>query len=95
MRSINQRKSTRGFRFFPIILMIVWIFPVYGGSSAKERADIDEKYKWNLEDIYASIEDWQKDKEQISESFTRIDNYKGKLSSSAGTLKEALDPMIT
>jgi oligoendopeptidase F len=91
MRSVKQRKNTLGFMFILIILMVVWIFPVYGGPKAKERADIEEKYTWNLKDIYPSVEAWQKDKLQIASRLTDIEKFKGKLSSSGGTLKEALD----
>jgi oligoendopeptidase F len=77
--------------FILILLMVAWIFPVYGGPTAKERTDIEAKYKWNLGDIYPSVESWQKEKKQITASLTNIEKYKGKLTSSAGTLKEALD----
>jgi oligoendopeptidase F len=91
MRSIKQRISTRFIMFILILLMVAWIFPVYGGPTAKERTDIEAKYKWNLGDIYPSVESWQKEKKQITASLTNIEKYKGKLTSSAGTLKEALD----
>jgi hypothetical protein len=44
--------------FILILLMVAWIFPVYGGPTAKERTDIEAKYKWNLGDIYPSVESW-------------------------------------
>ena len=45
----------------------------------KERKDIEEKYKWNLCDIYKTKEDLFKDFEFYKERTKLIENYKGKL----------------
>ena len=79
--------------FLLIVAILIGIIPVYGGSNEKERANIDEKYKWNLKDIYPTIKDWKNDKEKIAASFSKIGEFKGRLGSSAGELKEALDTL--
>lgn len=56
----------------------------------RTRDQIDEKYKWNIEDMYASREDWEKDfseAEKLAESFKE---FSGKLGDSAEMLLDAL-----
>ncbi|MGH4125265.1 MAG: oligoendopeptidase F [Clostridium sp.] len=41
---------------------------------------IDDKYKWNLADIYANLQAWEKDIEKLEkECFPKFKDYKGKL----------------
>ncbi len=65
-------------------------------SSAQSSAElpthdkIDPKYTWNLADIYASDELWEKDFVWVSENFKNYKNFEGKLGSSANELLAAL-----
>ncbi len=77
--------------FMIIVLAFGSLIPAYGGSNDKERSNIQEKYMWNLKDIYPSIEAWKKDKEKITASLSRLAEFKGKLGNSAKTLKAAFD----
>lgn len=45
----------------------------------KERKDIETKYKWNLEDIYKTREEFDSDFELYKQKTKLIPNYKGKL----------------
>ncbi|HMB69001.1 MAG TPA: oligoendopeptidase F [bacterium] len=36
-------------------------------QAARERSDVDDKYKWNLEDIYATDEAWETDFERMKQ----------------------------
>lgn len=56
-----------------------------------ERTDIDEKYKWNLEDIYADDLLWEKDFEKLSKDCAVLENYKGSMGQSGQRLLEALN----
>jgi oligoendopeptidase F len=60
-------------------------------SQTAERAAIDLKYTWKLEDIYASDTEWQKAKDKLKSEIDRFDKYKGRLGSSSKTLLEFLD----
>lgn len=51
------------------------------------RKEIPEKYKWNLGDIFATPEDWQKAFDEISASYTELAAFKGKLSDRDELLK--------
>ena len=55
-----------------------------------ERKDVPEKYKWKLEDIYPTDEDWEKDLEKLKKLPEKIASFKGRLSESAKTLLEYL-----
>jgi oligoendopeptidase F len=61
--------------------------------NTRDREKIPEDYKWNLSDLYSSKEAWEKDKEAFPAKFAKIEEYKGKLGSSAETLYTALDYM--
>ena len=45
-----------------------------------KRSEIPEKYKWNLGDIFATPEDWEKAFAEISEEYKVLTAYQGKLS---------------
>lgn len=54
------------------------------------RDQIDEKYKWNLKDIYQTDEQWENDFKWIEEQLYKYNNYRGKLTESADKLLECL-----
>ena len=51
-----------------------------------KRSEIDEKYKWAINDIYATDEKWYEDLEKLKGYIQKTASYKGKLSQSAETL---------
>ena len=53
-----------------------------------KRNEIDEKYKWAINDIYATDEKWYEDLEKLKGYTKKIPSYKGKLSQSADLLYE-------
>src|SRR5688572_10009012 len=55
-------------------------------TALRKRSDIEEKYRWNLESIYAAREDWHTAKRAIEEMLPTIASYKGRLGESAKTL---------
>ena len=38
----------------------------------RKRNDIEQKYKWNLKDIYASDEAWEKDYQRVSPKIDEV-----------------------
>ena len=53
------------------------------------RAEVEEKYKWDLAHIFKSDEEWEKAYAQAKASVHDIERFKGRLDS-AGTILEAL-----
>lgn len=52
------------------------------------REDIDPKYKWRLEDIYAGDAEWENDFRKVRQMSTEIASFKGRLADSMETLLE-------
>lgn len=55
-----------------------------------KREDVDPKYTWVLEDIYASDELWQADLEKLKAVADEVKKYKGKLSENGENLLDLL-----
>ncbi|MDO4690669.1 MAG: oligoendopeptidase F [Fusobacterium sp.] len=49
----------------------------------KDRNLIDKKYKWNLEDIYKSWNEWQLDLKKVEELMKEVPKYKGQIKDSS------------
>lgn len=54
------------------------------------RDEIEDKYKWNLTDIYSSDSEWEKDFKWVEENIPYYEKYEGKLSSDSKILLECL-----
>jgi oligoendopeptidase F len=54
------------------------------------REEIDEKYKWNLTDIYESDEDWELDFEWVENNLNGYSKFIGKLNTGVETLLSCL-----
>ncbi len=59
-----------------------------------ERSEIDPKYKWNLTDLYASEEIWKKEKEGLQAKISDLEQFSGRLSSSATDMSLALSMLF-
>ncbi|HCC06666.1 MAG TPA: oligoendopeptidase F [Clostridiales bacterium] len=57
----------------------------------KKRSEIEDKYKWRLEDIYASDDLWEKDFAEIKIKTEVMKEFKGKLTSNATNLQKGLE----
>lgn len=54
------------------------------------RDQIEDKYKWKLEDLYPSDDAWEKAVAAMKEAIPSFENYRGKLGNSAEMLLECL-----
>jgi len=59
-------------------------------NTIMKREEIDRKYKWTLEDMFASDELWEKEADETLELAKEFAKYKGTLSLSVKALLEAL-----
>lgn len=55
-----------------------------------KRDEIDSKYKWKLEDIYAGIDKWEEDFKKVKEYISQIVKLKGSLNGGPKKLLECL-----
>lgn len=60
----------------------------------KDRKDIPEKYKWDIESMYKTKEEWEKDLEYVLNKAEDFPKYKEKLDSSGEVLLEALNEQM-
>ena len=56
-----------------------------------ERSQAEEKYTWNLLDMYKSEKDWEKDVEEVKKLVKVVESYEGKTTESAKNLLTVLD----
>lgn len=55
-----------------------------------KRSEVDERFKWAINDIYATDELWNEDLEKLKGYTDKLPSYKGRLSESADVLYEYL-----
>ncbi len=75
-----------------LFMMSLFLFN-YGNFYAQDasgelpkRSEINPKYTWNLQDIYKSLDDWEKDFNWVKENIAQYKNFKGKVGNSAKEL---------
>ncbi len=60
-------------------------------SSVPERDELDDEYKWDLESIYATDEDWEDGFEALQAKLEDLEAYEGRLTEDGDTLLDALE----
>jgi len=55
------------------------------------RNEVQEEFKWNLRDLFASDEEWRRRKKEMVARLSRLDEFKGTLSASSVRLLDALN----
>lgn len=65
--------------------------PVNKISEAKERDEIPEVFKWNIDDIYKNIDEWETDFRKCDEMLPKIDEFKGMLGESSQKLLDCVE----
>lgn len=62
-------------------------------AQERDRTKIDDKYKWNLADIYPDVAAWRTAKDGLATTLPELRRYEGRLGQSAELLVTALDDM--
>ena len=62
-----------------------------GAAQERARDQVSDEHKWNLADVYTSIEAWRTAKDQLGAGVPEVAQHRGRLASSAGTLADALE----
>ena len=80
-----------------LLVLAILVCTSLGGATIvgqeRNRARIEDKYKWNLADIYPSVAAWRQEKGKVTAEIPKMKTYVGKLGSSAKVLADALDTM--
>ena len=72
------------------LVVILFCFANNSFTQNLERSKVDEKYKWNLSEVYPSVDAWQTEVNNISAKIDKLPDFKGKLGSNVETLYSAL-----
>ena len=74
------------------LFIVLFLFYITSGAFAQnlDRSKVEEKYKWNLAEVYPSVDAWQTEVNNISSKIDKLPDYKGKLGNNAETLYSAL-----
>jgi len=81
-----------------IILLFTLLIPLSGlmaqdaipDYSLTDRKDVPEEFKWNLNDIYATLDAWEKDKKDVESQIDLIDTYAKTWTSDASKMYDML-----
>ncbi len=76
---------------FSFLLVLLLFISSIAISQTKTREEIDAKYKWNLEDLYSSVDEWQKDLKIIESRIPEMTEFKGKLAENPQNLLTTLE----
>ena len=57
----------------------------------RDRAKVEDRFKWNLADVYPTLDAWRAEKARMTAEIPAVRSYAGKLGSSATVLADALE----
>ncbi len=77
-------------QFINLTVILIFMIQMTSNSQNLERKDVQEKYKWNLNDLYPDINAWTSAKKDVAGKIEEIVKYKGELGQSADNLYNAL-----
>ncbi len=69
-----------------LTVSMLLVFPTFAQLDVPQRADIDAEYKWNLEDIYSSQDQWEAEYQLVESKLEEFAQFKGKLKSGKAIL---------
>jgi len=78
---------------YSLPLLIFLLASTIISAQTLDREEIDDKYKWNLEDLYSSVDEWRQDIAKIEGQVDEIQKYKGKLGEDPNNLLITLDTL--
>ena len=78
-------------RILAVLLGLALFAPA---ALAKERSEVDAKYKWNLTDLYPSVDAWQQAKQDLAARLPVLESHRGHLGASADSLHRAITDLM-
>ncbi len=74
-----------------IVVLTLLLLSLVVAQDVPQRSDIEDKYLWNLTDIYPSVADWEADYKFVEDNLVQFEKYRGKLKRSAKNIQAVLD----
>ncbi len=84
------KTTIRQFLLFILLSLLTIASVAAENGKIPQRSEIDDAYKWKVEDIYSDTVAWEKDFEFIKNNINRFEKYKGHLGDSPQILLECL-----
>jgi oligoendopeptidase F len=75
--------------------MMVTNMSVVMAGQTRDRAKVDEKYTWNLTDVYPGVDGWRTEKARVAGQIPHVRTFAGRLGSSAATVADALETLTS
>ena len=86
--------STPLHKILLLLVISTFLLPAWvQGKDVPERIDIDERYKWDLSDMYRDIQAWEVDRENFIAALPTLERFRGQLSTDGPTLLAAIEAM--
>ncbi len=82
--------NTKKHLIIPVIIAVFAMFATMESKAQSERAAIADQYKWDLNGIYSSEDEWYKSKDILATKLPKVEYYKGKLTKSSEELLNCL-----
>ena len=77
-----------------LFIISTFLLPAWvQGQDVPERIDIDERYKWDLSDMYRDTQAWEVDREKFIAALPTLERFRGQLSTDGPTLLAAIEAM--
>ena len=80
-------------RLGALLVVAVMSMSVLMLGQERDRSKIEDKFKWNLADIYPDVGAWRAAKEKVVAQIPSIAQFAGKLGTSPQVLADALEAM--
>jgi len=74
-----------------VSLAVLAMSGTQAGAQTRERAAVESRYTWQLEDIYPSDQAWEQARKDVSGEFEKVLGFKGQLAGSPTKLLECLE----
>ncbi len=87
-----SKNLSKTFLMLALMTLIIFSGSIVSAQvdEAPTRDQIEDKYKWNLKDLFATDDDWERTYKEAGEANVLFEKYKGKLGSSADLMAECL-----
>jgi oligoendopeptidase F len=89
MRTMPRRVRFRSL----LVVLTLALLALAGAAQQRDRAQIPDRYKWDLTHLYPTDAAWRAAKDKLQAGIPELGRFKGTLATSAGTLADALDRM--
>src|SRR5438093_7562146 len=74
-----------------LVAAVLAVVTLTAVAQERDRDKVADKYKWNLAEIYPSVDAWRAAKEKVAAQIPTLRSFQGRLGTSAQPLADALE----